>query len=149
MDTASIWKCFTKTIGFVGVFPCDRIPSISKVPAGLVINTDPSQKPGEHWVAVHIDDDWNGTYFDSYGFPPLVKEITDFLDYNTKTWYFNTYQLQSMHPSSNSCGHFCVLFITILLKGGHLVDLIGYFNSINTYNNRLQNDDISKFIVGK
>jgi len=29
-------------------------PFIHIVPAAIIMNTDPSNKPGEHWVAVYV-----------------------------------------------------------------------------------------------
>ena len=40
---------------FCGVFPCDKLPeTIDKYPCGFVANTDPSGKPGTHWVAFYF-----------------------------------------------------------------------------------------------
>ena len=40
-------------------------------PSAYVINSDPSSKPGEHWVAVYFDKRGRGEYFDSYG--PIAR----------------------------------------------------------------------------
>jgi hypothetical protein len=43
---------FTKTV-FTDVLPSNRLPrEIRKRPRGYILNTDPSDKPGSHWVAV-------------------------------------------------------------------------------------------------
>jgi hypothetical protein len=43
---------FTKTV-FTDVLPSDRLPrEIRKRPRRYILNTDPSDKPGAHWVAV-------------------------------------------------------------------------------------------------
>ena len=56
---------------WLGVFPADRLPSrITQFPRGLVANTDPSTKPGMHWVAMYFPDASTSEFFDSYGFPP-------------------------------------------------------------------------------
>ena len=40
---------------FCGVFPCDKLPqTIDKYPCGFVANTDPSSKPGTHWISIWI-----------------------------------------------------------------------------------------------
>ena len=45
-------------------------------PSAYVINSDPSSKPGEHWVAVYFDKRGRGEYFDSYGLPWSVSTLT-------------------------------------------------------------------------
>ena len=37
----------------------------------LVCNTDPSDKPGQHWVCIHVEDG-HGEYFDSFGRRPTT-----------------------------------------------------------------------------
>ena len=46
--------------------------------SAYVINSDPSSKPGEHWVAVYFDKRGRGEYFDSYGLllPWSVSTLT-------------------------------------------------------------------------
>ena len=59
---------------FKGTFSCDAIPKIKyKQPIAIIINTDPSYKPGEHWVALFINNNI-AEYFDSFGGKP-IKEI--------------------------------------------------------------------------
>ena len=70
MDTLTIKKLLKSYNCFKGVFPCDRVPYKAKLPLNIIINTDPSNKPGTHWVCVSIDKNGRGFYFDSFGFPP-------------------------------------------------------------------------------
>ena len=122
---------FLKT--FLGVFPLDRLPEIKSIPASLIINTDPHNEPGEHWVAVYISD--IGVYFDSYGFPPLNEEIKSFLDTNTTEWTYNTVMIQGYN--SYTCGQHCVLFVLLMSIGYSLMDIIHLFT-----NNFKTNDKI-------
>ena len=46
MDTHEINKALHNTKGFLGTFALDQIPKVNHYPAGLVINTDSSNKPG-------------------------------------------------------------------------------------------------------
>ena len=39
-------------------------------PAAIVCNTHDSDRPGEHWVAMYVDTERRGDYFDSYGLQP-------------------------------------------------------------------------------
>lgn len=55
---------------FKGVFPSDELPkSPSKTTtAAYIVNTDPHDKPGKHWLALWVE---NGVceIMDSYGMP--------------------------------------------------------------------------------
>jgi hypothetical protein len=49
---------------FCGVFPSDKLPqTIEKYPCGFVANTDPSSKPGTHWVAFYLPSEGEGGVF--------------------------------------------------------------------------------------
>ena len=69
----------------------------------LIINSDESDGPGKHWVAMVNRND--RIYFDSFGVRPL-KEVEDLVQ---KDLYYNTYRLQAF--DSNKCGYFCIDFI--------------------------------------
>ena len=43
-----------------------------------IVNTERSNKAGEHWVVVIFNNNGNVIYFDSHGLPPLETEIIDF-----------------------------------------------------------------------
>jgi len=48
---------------------------------GAVFNTDPSHKPGQHWVSMFIDLDIKEiAYYDSFGKIPLTPEIIHLID---------------------------------------------------------------------
>jgi hypothetical protein len=44
---------------------------------GLIVNTDPHNKPGSHWVAIYGDGDGHTEFFDSYGKPPPENSTVD------------------------------------------------------------------------
>lgn len=67
----------------------------------MVINTDPHDKPGTHWVCLYLDGD-TAEYFDSYGFLPLYSEINEFIYKNAKTMKYNENHYQEV--DSNVCG---------------------------------------------
>jgi len=54
---------------FDGVFSIDNLPDD---PHLLVCNTDPSYKPGRHWIAIYIEDG-RGEFFDSFGHRPNIE----------------------------------------------------------------------------
>jgi hypothetical protein len=73
---------FTKTV-FTDVLPSDRLPrEIRKRPGVYIINTDPSDKPGWHWVAIYFTEVGKGEFWDWYGQAPgfYNKNFTQYLD---------------------------------------------------------------------
>ena len=67
---------------FLGVFARNELPSkIPTFPSGLIANTEPNTKPGQHWVAMYFLDVDKKEFFDSYAFPPnyYTTRVTKFL----------------------------------------------------------------------
>lgn len=96
---------------FVGTFPCDQIPNITRRPATIIVNTDTSEKPGEHWIAIHLKRNGKGRYFDSYGLKPFNQHILKFLYEACRNGFkYNPVTLQTPDVSSFTCGHYCILF---------------------------------------
>jgi hypothetical protein len=100
---------------FKGTYAKDLSPKIYGLPLGIVVNTDSSDEPGEQWVAVNIDRDGMGEYFDSFGLPPLHEEITGFTHDNCpQGWLYNITTFQSIY--FQTCGNYCVLYLSYKLK---------------------------------
>ena len=137
MDSSEINKLI-KDKEYLGTFPRDLLPSLSKKKFGLIINTDPSTKPGQHWVAVFKDAN-EVQYFDSYGLPPLHCDIIDFLDSHGQ-WNYNRITLQSF--TSKVCGHYCVVYLWCRFEGWQHCDFMNLFKC-----NRKRNDIVVKEIV--
>lgn len=97
---------------FGGVFPADYIEEIdlhlgTHFPQAFIFNYDPSHMPGSHWVAAIVDKPGKpDKFFDSYGKPPSLSEITNLLSDN---YIYNKVQLQ--HPMSAVCGQWCIFFL--------------------------------------
>lgn len=109
MDTFTIRKLLKTYKCFKGVYPSDRLPFTSKLPLNIIANTDPADKPGQHWVSLSIDKRGKGYYFDSFGLPPLVPSIRRFLTLKCKNgWTYNKTQIQDVRTTV--CGNYCVLF---------------------------------------
>ena len=102
----------------VGCFPLDQLPkNPGRQPFGLVANTEPSNKPGEHWVAVWVDGRGRGEYFDSYGRPPKLE-----LQRHIKNWAPNGWhQVIDGDPIqellSTVCGQHCLWFLYRRARG--------------------------------
>jgi len=86
---------------FDGVFSIDNLPDD---PHLLVCNTDPSDKPGRHWVAIYIEDG-RGEFYDSFGRRPNIDFERSYMNRHCVSWKFNDKLLQSKF-----CGHYCIYF---------------------------------------
>ena len=80
MDTKLIARLLKSFKCFKGVYSSDMIPYFKDLPVNFIVNTDPSYKPGEHWVVISIDKTGHGIYFDSFGLPPMKEDIFNFLE---------------------------------------------------------------------
>ena len=77
MNTFQLAQVLTKdpfTKGnFAGVYACDKLSSIeiSKYPKSSVVNTDPMELPGTHWILIYFNEQMKGEFFDYYGKHPI------------------------------------------------------------------------------
>ena len=101
---------------FDGIYSIDNLPRHDG-PKLLVANTDPADRPGEHWIAISVDDHGNGQYFDSFGRAPL-KRCKDYMNRHYRRWTYNRMQFQSV--ASELCGHYCIVWC---LLNGRKIDL--------------------------
>ena len=120
-----------------GVFALDKIPEITAIPDCFISNLDKEKEPGSHWVAVFIDQDKNGEYFDSYGRMPGKRKIREFLDQNCVSWTWNDKCLQS--PYSSVCGHYCMFFLFYRVRGDTMHQCVRGFGSDLEQNDVLVN----------
>ena len=75
MQSSQLTEALTKNLitapVFAGVVPSDHIPTAFPAPHEqerlYIVNTHPSHKPGEHWVALFFSPGGVLYYFDSYG----------------------------------------------------------------------------------
>jgi hypothetical protein len=127
----------------LGVFPADCLPSREKILHTLqhftlccfVVNTDPSTRPGKHWVAFVAFSVRVGCfkleYFDSYGLPLTL--YTDLHASCIRSQFLplicvvNTISLQDF--TSSVCGHYCLLFAHLRAMGRSFIFIIRYLSS--------------------
>ena len=131
MNTQQILKCLqTDSIlkaQCAGVFPLDLMPPSRGRPECMVVNLDPQNKPGSHWIAIYINQDGFGEFFDSYGRCPEKKEIKNYLKKNCKDWTVNEKLLQS--PLSSTCGQYCIYFLYHRVYGVPMHRIVEVFSS--------------------
>jgi len=111
-----------------------------KTKLGIVFNTDPSNKPGKHWISMFIDisdpDPHNHEigYFDSYGMAPILPEIRTLISNLKKQNPYIKLKLNCTddicshsirHQKNNSeCGMYSINFIVTRLTGSSWEDIV-------------------------
>ena len=109
----------------LGVFPSDKLPPMQNYPSCLIANIDSSNQPGSHWIAMFVDCDGIGEYFDSYGRPPS-KKFASYLRKYSKTIKHNSLRIQG--PFSNSCGQYSVYYISQRARGRTMKNIVDAFS---------------------
>ena len=68
-------------VRWLGVFARDELPDLNREirPWCLILNTDPKDQPGTHWLALYAPSARRIELFDSFGFSPNMYSL-DFLD---------------------------------------------------------------------
>jgi hypothetical protein len=133
---------FSKHIPKYFLYP-DTTISISQKPALVIINTDLSSGPGEHWCVAFLNNNICD-YFDPLGFPPqhdqydFVPKLLPFCDFIIH----NKVAVQT--ETSSVCGHHCLYFLFLKSRGYSLCEIITNFFSSN---NNKNDEAVQKFIL--
>ena len=140
MDGRQIAHYLRGSTCYIGSYSRDNLPAINKLPAAFIANTDEAHDPGTHWIAIFIDEELRGVYFDSFGLPPLFSDFIRYLDYNCQSWIYNNLTLQNVN--SSTCGLYCILFVKFVCRQIALSDFFKLYSS-----NTLVNDELIKNYV--
>ena len=107
---------------FNGVFSRDNLPNKIKNGA-YVINFDEYHDVETPWVALYVNNK-NVTYFDSFGFEHIPKEIKKFI--GNKSILTNIFRIQAY--DSIMCGYFCFVFIDFMFNDNNVTDFTNLFS---------------------
>lgn len=112
-----------------------------KYPAAVVANLDTHQMKGSHWVVINAEGlKREVIYFDSLALPLSEIMKTTFLKKFPKIVQ-NKIPYQS--PISNTCAHFCIVFIYYVSQGYTFNEILSIFEK------NLNNDTFVKKVVNK
>ena len=113
MNTLQIAKVMHMAPDFRGVVPCCEIEQFKKHDVfGLIVNTDPHNKPGQHWIAIYKVGR-KLSFFDSFGrsmgefkdpFASIMRNFSTQLQVTT-----NKMQYQNM--LTDTCGQWAIYYI--------------------------------------
>ena len=101
---------------FDGVYSSDTLKDVKEKPELIICNTDPSDKPGKHWVLFFFDGD-EVDFYDSLG-----KDVTyygkNFVNFANKyAKSINQCQVRTQPPNSSLCGQYCLYYAYLRCKG--------------------------------
>ena len=103
------------------VVPIDHFdPITEKKPSVCIINTDPCDEPGSHWVAVFIKSNSEAELFDSYGLLSLSEELVTKL----KTFSHVEFNTTTLQGFSTVCGQYCLVYLLLRSRGFSLKKIV-------------------------
>lgn len=157
MDANQIARFFRYSSTFKGVFPKDILPqrntSKSSGRSGYILNTDISNQPGKHWVALFVDKN-TIYYFDSYGGDPFkdvyLSRFIELVGNRRKKVYKNNRRVQQL--TSPVCGYYAIAFILYMEKKASYHTFLSLFNKSYSYNDSLVTRlalELSKTVIRK
>jgi hypothetical protein len=115
----------------------------SDLATAFVVNTDASDRPGEHWIAILISSQGHVYWFDSYGFTPgfYGKMFNRFCNMFSNITWSNPHMLQS--TVTDVCGEYVVMFIYLSHIGMTPEEIVSLFTiNLPHENDRLAVDMI-------
>lgn len=124
MNTVQLTAIMDKiscNVHFLGVLPSDQLPErpLRNLPSMLMMNIHPAELSGEHWLAVYLQSDGTGYFFDSFGNAPnsdrFPATIKNFLLTNAVDTIYSDRRVQDFE--SDTCGQHCVFFLYHLTRG--------------------------------
>ena len=137
---------------FYGTEACDKLPRNPRkdVAVGYIVNTDPHDKPGRHWIAL-----WTSgqtcEVMDSYALPLSVYDTTELLrDWLEKHWKYvvmNTRSLQSLY--SQSCGDYALMYLRDRARGRFMRDFVDRFSKHDYVHNDHKVSQMLKKLITK
>ena len=132
---------------FQGVFASDQLPkSPSKRSSAYIVNTDPHDKPGRHWIALWTD---QGIceIMDSYAMPISYYQAKP-LERWINQWKYNVTNGQALQAlTSKACGHYCLFYLKFKAKGYSMQDFLSYFSPKDYVDNDHKVGEMLKQII--
>ena len=110
-----------------GVISYEELPTKHETdkPIIYLVNTDPLGEPGEHWVAIYLEEK-TAEFFDSLGAPPETysSHIKDFLIVNGPQYKYSVKRIQGEQPV---CGQYCILYAYLRARNVSIGEIVGIF----------------------
>ena len=98
----------------------------------MIINTDDSKNPGDHWLGLILNKK-KCYFFDSFGIPIVEKNIVQYLYQKYPTAVVNTVCIQDTF--SELCGMFVIGFVSFVKDEQDYEKFISIFDPLNLRKN--------------
>ena len=111
-------------VKWLGVFARDELPNLLHLarPFALVFNTDPHDKPGQHWLAIYGPRDGPLELFDWFGMHPSYYGLSISFIYSDSSF-------QSL--TTDLCGNYTIYFICLRSRNISFNKIVSFLNSIS------------------
>ena len=111
MEAADLERVLATTDMRHTVTSADRLPAHVKKPMGLIVNTDPADRPGTHWVSFYFPKKGPAEFFDSLGRSPehYHPDFKNLLMVHGPDYLHNRGRIQDY--DSPYCGAYCLDFL--------------------------------------
>ena len=93
---------------FKGAYAYDEKPKKPNSNTCFILNTEKRTQTGEHWLAIYLDENNKGYFFDSFGKHPSFYNLKNYMDQISTKWVWNKKEIQGF---SDYCGIYCILFL--------------------------------------
>ena len=108
---------------FKGVHARNRLPRQLNAPSALVRNTKPESLDGEHGIAMYIDANSKGEYYEPMGLPPYQAAYMTFLNKHCTSWTYNAVRVQE--EGSTVCRKHCIYYLIHRCRGYYMTNITG------------------------
>ena len=122
------------TLRHTAILAADEL-SLVETPGAYIVNTDPRNLPGQHWIALYVSANGTIEVFDPLGYHPRrYLFLENYLrgrrfTYNGKRW---------QQRGTSTCGQHCLFYLYHICRGWTLSQLNHfYWNSDLNRNERL------------
>ena len=123
----------TQISGFTDVYSLDNIDYArieARLARGLetccIVNTAEIAETGEHWLAVHFEAQTSHcTHYDSYGLPPIQKEVYRLCTMTDCCFMWNATPVQDIADKKDvSCGYHALYYLLMTTRFNKPLDYI-------------------------
>ena len=145
LSNFQIDKVMKKYPRYLGTIARDQIKTIiipkvkPQSQGAFIMNTDPSHKEGQHWVALYFDARPSGSlsveYYNSFADPipqDILKDIKLLVDKLKATTYlkFKENKVKQQNEKTSNCGFFAMRFIIDRFRNQSFSQATGYDDRI-------------------